>query len=76
MKKTIRRLDSSGDTAVSFESTDARAAAEARALFDRLKGEGRVPFAVNRAGGAPDLKLASFDDTEAQTVFIPRIVAG
>lgn len=74
--KKIRRLDSSGDTVVEFNEADAKAAAEAKALFEKLMGEGRVPFAVNRANGEPDKKLTSFDQVENDTVFIPRIQGG
>lgn len=74
--KTIRRLDSSGDTAVRFDEADAIATAEAKALFEKLMGEGRVPFAVNRASGEPDKKLSGFGEVENDTVFIPRIQGG
>lgn len=74
--KTIRKLDSSGDTALQFNPADAKATEEARSLFDRLTKEGRVPFAVNRANGQPDAKLKSFDQVENDTVFIPRIQGG
>lgn len=74
--KTIRRLDSTGDTAVTFDENDVKATEEAKALFDRLMGEGRVPFAVNRGNGEPDKKLADFSEVENDTVFIPRIQGG
>jgi hypothetical protein len=74
--KVIRKLDSSGDSAVTFDPADAKATAEAKALFDRLKDEGRVPFAVNRADGQPDKKLGSFKEVENETVFIPLITGG
>lgn len=74
--KTIRKLDSSGDTAVTFDPADTKATAEAKALFARLTKEGRVPFAVNRADGQTDKKLKSFDEVENETVFIPRIQGG
>lgn len=74
--KTIRRLDSTGDTAVAFDENDVKAMAEAEALFERLKGEGRQAFAVNRGPGEPDKRIDSFKDTEAETVFIPRIQGG
>jgi hypothetical protein len=74
--KKIRRLDSSGDTVLEFNETDATATAEAKALFERLMGEGRVPFAVNRGEGKTDQKLTSFDQVESDTVFIPRIQGG
>lgn len=73
--KKIRKLDSSGDAVLEFNETDAKASAEAKALFDRLMGEGRVPFAVNR-GDQPDKKLTNFDQIENDTVFIPRIQGG
>ena len=74
--KTIRRLDATGDTAVTFDESDVRATKEAKALFEKLMGEGRVPFATNRANGEPDKKLANFNEVENETVFIPRISGG
>lgn len=74
--KTIRRLDSSGDTAVAFDESDLKATAEAKALFDKLMGEGRVPFAVNRGDAQTDKKLTDFSEVENETVFIPRIQGG
>lgn len=59
-----------------FNEVDAKATAEAKALFDKLMGEGRVPFAVNRGNGEPDKKLTNFNETENDTVFIPRVVGG
>lgn len=74
--KKIRRLDSSGDTVLEFNEVDEKATAEAKALFDRLMGEGRVPFAVNRGDAQPDKKLSDFSQVEGDTVFIPRIQGG
>lgn len=74
--KKIRKLDASGDTVLEFNEVDAAATEEAKALFARLMGEGRVPFAVNRGSGEPDKKLSSFDQVENDTVFIPRIQGG
>lgn len=74
--KTIRRLDSSGDTAVAFDENDLKATTEAKALFDKLMGEGRVPFAVNRGDAQTDKKLTDFSEVENETVFIPRIQGG
>lgn len=74
--KKIRRLDSSGDTVLEFNETDVKASEEAKALFERLMGEGRVPFAINRGDAQPDKKLTSFDQVENDTVFIPRIQGG
>lgn len=76
MKKILRTLDSTGDTVVEFDPADAVATAEAKALFDRLRAEGRAAFAVNRAGGAPDAKLTDFSQLENETVLIPRVVGG
>lgn len=78
--KTIRRLDSSGDTAVAFDEADVKAAKEAKTFFDRMMKEGRVPFATNRLDPEgkplPDKKIADFSEVENETVFIPRIQGG
>lgn len=56
--KKLRVMDSSGDTIIEFDETEAtaKAAEEAKALFDRLTAKGGAVFAVNRGGSEPDKK--------------------
>lgn len=82
MLKTLRKLDSSGDTVVQFETetTDEaslKAFAEARALFENLTGKGGFT-ALDRSGGpdAPSRRIDQFDQLGTETILIPRIVGG
>ena len=76
--KTLRILDSSGDSVVRFDDSDAALAAreEAQALFARLLASGAVAFKVNRGEGKPDEKVSDFSDLENETALVPRIVGG
>ena len=76
--KTLRILDSSGDSVVRFDDNDAASAArkEAQALFERMLASGAVAFKVNRSEGKPDEKVSDFSALEDETVIVPRIVGG
>jgi hypothetical protein len=76
--KTLRILDSSGDSVVSFDDSDAALVArkEAQALFERMLASGAVAFKVNRGEGKPDEKVTNFSDLEDETVIVPRIDGG
>jgi len=76
--KTLRILDSTGDSVVSFDETDAtsEACAEAQALFERMLAQGAVAFKVNRGTGKPDEKVSDFSKLEDETVIVPRLVGG
>lgn len=76
MEKVIRFLDSTGDTRVAFKEDDPVAMAKAKEAYDAAVKKGSIPFAVNRAGGAEDKKLTSFDQVENDTIMVPRIVGG
>lgn len=73
--KTLRVMDSTGDTKVEFEPGTA-AEVEAKALFERLTGGGGAVFAVNRAEGLPDRRVTSFEELGDENVAVPRIVGG
>lgn len=71
--KTIRKMNHTGDTAVTFDETqvDSAATAEARALFDRLtKGEKASVFT------ADGRRVERFEDLAEDNVAVPRIVGG
>ena len=76
--KKLRLLDSSGDTVIEFDETEAtvKARDEARALFERLKEKGAAIFAVSRGGNEPDTRVTNFNDLENENVIVPRIVGG
>ena len=76
--KTLRILDSSGDSVITFDTRDAASGArkEAQALFRRLLASGAVAFKVNRGEGKPDEKVTDFAELEDETVIVPRIIGG
>jgi len=76
--KTLRVMDSSGDTAIAFDETEAttKARDEAKALFERLTGQGSAVFAVNRGGAEPDKRVTDFNDLETDNIIVPLIVGG
>lgn len=71
--KTIRKMDSTGDTAVKFDETQADAAAtlEARALFDRLTKTDNA--SVFTSDGR---RVKHFDGLAEENVVVPMIVGG
>ena len=76
--KKLRLLDSSGDTVIEFDETEAttKARDEAMALFGRLAEKGAATFAVNRGAGEPDKRVTDFNDLENDNIIVPRIVGG
>lgn len=71
--KTIRVMDSTGDTRVSFEP-GTQEETEARELFGRLTGKGAAAFSI--APGGESRKVKSFDELGDETVIVPAIVGG
>lgn len=76
--KTIRVLDSTGDTCLTFEDADTDAMAKAKEVFDGWMKKNLPAFLTKRTNGKPDEKITSFDQIEegAETVLVPAIVAG
>lgn len=76
--KTIRVLDKTGDTAITFEDADVEATTKAKAVFDDWMKKKLPAFLTKRPNGKPDEKITSFDKIEegAETVLVPAIVAG
>lgn len=74
--KNLRLMDASGDTVIAFDESETTERDEAKALFERLTGKGAAVFAVNRAEGAPDVRVKNFNDLEAENVIVPLIVGG
>ncbi len=76
--KTLRVLDSSGDTELHFDETEATAAvrAEAEALFTRLRKEGHTAFSVTPGSDTPATHIDKFSDVGEETIMVPRIVGG
>jgi hypothetical protein len=80
MMKVLRILNSSGDTCIEFDATEAtaEAAAKAKALFDDWMAKKLPAFLTKRPEGKQDEKITSFDQIEegAETILVPAIVAG
>ena len=76
--KTLRVLDSNGDTELVFDETEATASAraEAEALFNRLRAEGATALAVTPGGETPAQRVENFNELGDETIIIPRIVGG
>lgn len=78
--KTIRILDSSGDTVIEFDETAATAEqeAKAKAVFDEWIGKKKAAFLTKRPEGKEDLKITDFNQIEAgaEVILVPAIVAG
>ena len=76
--KTLRVMDSSGDSVVEFDEAQATSAAtlEAEALFNRLTTKGAAVFAIGRGVGAPDKRVTNFNDLEQDNLIVPKIAGG
>ena len=77
--KTLRVMDSSGDSVIEFEpgvEMVNKAEKEARALFDRMTKKGAAVFAVNRGEGKPDVRVRDFNALEQDNVIVPAIIGG
>lgn len=64
MQNELIVLDCNGETRHAFDSNDAKAVAETKALFERLKGQGFVPFAQTPEGKGGGLR-ENFDPNES-----------
>ena len=76
MQATVLVLDSSGDTAHTFDLADAKAKKEAATLLDKLAKEGRALFKVDPATGEGVDKVGEVDRLGEENIAIPRIVGG
>lgn len=75
--KTLRVLDSSGDSVIEFDETEATVTArdEAKALFKRMTEKGAAVFAVNR-GETGDKQVKDFQELESENLIVPLITGG
>ncbi|MFM8302876.1 MAG: hypothetical protein ACKOA9_01050 [Actinomycetota bacterium] len=74
---TMRILDSTGDTTVTWAPDDPASLLEAEALFDRLRSERKIPFA--RVVGAPAReaeRIARFDPDAEEIVWVRPVAGG
>jgi hypothetical protein len=74
---TMRILDETGDTTITWAVDDPATIAEAEALFARLVRERKIPFA--RPAGAPAdaaEKISAFDPDAEEIVWVRPIAGG
>lgn len=76
MQATIRVLDSSGDAVHKFDLEAESARRQAKALLDKLQGEGRALFKVDPATGEGTEKIGSVEKLGEENIAIPRLVGG
>lgn len=74
MLRTISVMSADGDSPLHYDTNDKQATAEAKALFDRLVGEGFRMFAEQPGGNGGGLHT-SFT-TKENLIAVPRITAG
>ena len=75
MLKTIKVMDKTGDTPISFDTADAEATAKARAEFDGLMKRAGV-VVTNPGAGQKGETVRKFEDLAEENVFVPAIVGG
>ncbi len=73
---TMRILDSTGDTLVSWEIDDETAVREAEELFCRLEAERRIPFARPAGAAARDAEQIRAFDPDLEEIIWVRPIAG
>lgn len=76
--KTLRVMDSTGDTCIEFDEATPDAMAKAKEVFDGWMKKKLPAFLTKRQGGKPDEKITKFEQIEegAETILVPAIVAG
>lgn len=76
--KTLRCLDGSGDTAISFDETEATATAraEAEALFKRMAEGGASVFNVTPGTTDTTKRITAFDQVGEEAIIVPKVVGG
>jgi hypothetical protein len=74
---TMRILDHTGDTTITWSVDDAESVAAAARVFDRLTRERKIPFA--RPAGAPAAdaeRIRTFDATADEIVWVRPVAGG
>lgn len=76
--KTLRVMDSTGDTVIKFDEAqaDAKATQEAKELFERMTKKSAAVFSINRGKDQPDKRVTNFNELEQDNVIVPLIVGG
>lgn len=73
----MRVLNSSGDTTIAWDTLDTASLDQAEAIFEKLAGERKIPFA--RAAGAQaeeTVQIKTFDPSAEEIIWIRPITGG
>jgi hypothetical protein len=73
---TMRILDSTGDTLVTWDVEDEAAIRQAEELFAQLTLERKIPFARSAGGSAEDAEQISAFDPSAEEIIWVRPISG
>lgn len=73
--KTLRIMDKTGDTVLTFDEADVEATAKAKAEFDSLMKRHATVVTFKEPGGAGEV-ARKFEDLAQESVVIPAIVGG
>jgi len=72
----MRIVDSTGDSSVTWAIDDVASVAEAEAVFARLAGERKIPFARTPCAPASDAERISVFDPALEEIVWVRPIAG
>lgn len=75
MKVTIHKLDSTGDTVVDLDLSEADAQKEAQKIIDQAKAEG-ASVLTGRNPTAPLSRADRLNQLQEHTVIVPRVEGG
>lgn len=72
---TLHRIDATGDTRLTWQSSSGAEVDAARAMFDTLHSKGYRAHAV-KPGGEPGEIIHRFDPSAESIVMVPQTVGG
>lgn len=75
MTGTLHVMDGTGDTKLIWDSENADEVDAARALFDRLRGNGYLAFAVKKSGDKGE-QITTFDRHAEKIILAPPMRGG
>ncbi len=75
MKGVINMLDARGHTATTWDTEAPETVEAARAVFDKLMGQGCTAFAMDAPGGASGTLIREFTP-EVQEIVVHRALVG
>jgi hypothetical protein len=73
---TMRILDETGDTTVTWDADDGASTTEARRVFDRQRRMGRIPFCRRHAVQKDAVQLHRFDPEVHEIIWLRPLQGG